>query len=642
MSQTAESPPRPPRALVATNHLYLLMVAGLATTLMLQSMRVFTGYMVFVIDQANRVDLAFTVFTTFGAIAIGGLLLRTLRFRRTLILGAFLFGIGRLGFQFLEIPEVRLILAAVALAAWGWLMLAVFRHWRESAAIGVGFGIALDLVIRIAGGTRDLPWNPGEVEHLVTVILVVGMLVGVAGIRGLHVQQLPEYSTRSVWSLAAFGPGIALYFIVTGNLGLAQVTTGLNLPEGAFLLALGTALGLRFSIFAGEFLPSSNTGRVTTGPLIIAIILAIGLFLIGQGGIAAAPGFILASAAGVVLLGFAVAGRPSADDVEPPLLYLTLAFTGGMLLKVALLFLYYMYSGLPLLLGVIAGAFVLLAISAGVPDTSRPIHQPRAVLIGAGVMAGVLALATAWQLLSFQETEAGPPAEDEISVMTYNIQNGFDLDNRFDLEAIAQTIEDEDADVVVIQEIGRGWLVTADLDQVTWLSNRLDMPYVYGANSDDLLWGNAIFTRLPILESDTTQYSDTDNLKRGAIEVAVETDSGPVWIYGTHLDNPGDADEVRFSQGLELLAFRDGKQPALVLGDFNAEPGDPLLAEFDESGLRDLGDDLPDGAFTTPNDRRIDYILATDDLELIDIHITEVWTSDHLPVVSTLRLPDDD
>ncbi len=642
MNETVEQPPRPPRALVATNHLYLLMVVGLATTLMLQSMRVFIGYMVFVIDQANRVELAITVFSTFGAIALGGVLLKTVRFRRTLIIGAFLFGIARLGLQFLEIPEARLILGAVAMVAWGWLMLAIFRHWRESAAIGVGFGIALDLVIRIAGGTRDLPWNPAEIEHLVTVILVVGMLVGVAGIRGLHVQQLPEYSTRSVWSLAAFGPGIALYFIVTGNLGRAQVATGLDFPEAAFLLALGTALGLRFSIFAGDFLPSSNTGRVTTGPLIIAILLAIGLFLIGQGGIVAAPGLILASAAGVVLLGFAVAGRASTDETEPPLLHLTLAFTGGMLLKIGLLFLYYMYSGLPLFLGVIAGAFVLLAIPAGVPDTSRPIHQPRAVLIGAGVMAGALALVTAWQLLSFQEAEVGPPAEEQITVMTYNIQNGFDLDNRFDLEAIAKTIEDEDADVVVIQEIGRGWLVTVDLDQVTWLSNRLDMPYVYGTNSDDGLWGNAIFTRMPILESAATQYSDTDNLKRGAIEVAVETDSGPVWIYGTHLDNPSDADEVRFSQGREFLAFWGEKHPGMVLGDFNAEPDDPLLTEFYDAGLRDLGLDLPDGAFTTPSGRRIDYILATSDLELIDIHITEVWTSDHLPVIATVSLPDVD
>jgi endonuclease/exonuclease/phosphatase family metal-dependent hydrolase len=640
MSTGAEQPSRPPRTLVAANHLYLLVVVGLATTLMLQSMRIFTSYMIFVIDQSNRVEIAFTVFSTFGAIALGGVLLKTVRFRRTLLIGAFLFGLGRLGLQFVDIPLAKLILGAVAMTAWGWLMLAVFRHWRESAAIGVGFGIALDLVIRIAGGTRDLPWNPGPVEHLVSVILVVGMLVGIAGIRALHIQQLPEYSTRSVLSLAAFGPGIALYFIVTGNLGLVQEATGLLLPEGAFLIALGTAFGLRFSLFAGEFLSTPEGGRATVGPLVIAILLAMGLFLIGQGGIVAVPGFVLASAAGVVLLGFAVAGKRSTDDTEPSIGSLTLAFTGGVLLKVGLLFIYYMFSGVPFMLGVIAATFVLLAIPAGVPDTSRPIHQPRAVMIGAGVMAGLLALVTAYQLLTFEQAEAGPAGSGEITVMTYNIQNGFNLDNQFDLETIAQVIEDEDPDVVAIQEISRGWLTTSDFDQVNWLSNRLDMPYVYGANSDDGLWGNAVFSRLPILETDTTQYSETQNLKRGAVEVAIETEHGPVWIYGTHLDNPSDAVEARFSQGRELIEFRDGKTPAVVLGDFNAQPDDSLMAEFSAVGLRDIGEVLPEGAVTRYTSGRIDYILATDDLDVIDIYITESQASDHLPVTAVLGVSD--
>lgn len=640
MNASSGQPSRPPRTLVATNHLYLLLVVALATTLMLQAMRVFTSYMVFVIDQANRPELAAMLFGTFLAIALGGLLLKTVRFRRTLLLGAFTFGVARLGFQFWELPEARLALGAVALMSWGWLMLAVLRPWRESAAIGVGFGIALDLLIRIGFSTRDLPWNPAAPEHLISVILVTGMLIGVAGIRGLRVQELPEYSTRGIWSLLAFGPGIGLYHVVTGNLGMAQESTGLIFPEAALLMALGTALGLRVALMAGEFLGSPSGGRVNTGPLVVGLLLAMGLFLIGQGGAAAVPGFVLAPAAGLVLLTFAVAGKQTGEESEPPVSQLTIAFTGGMLLMGALLFLYYMYSGTPLLLGIIAGTFVLLTIPAGVPDISRPIHQPRVVLIGAGVMAALLALVSGWQLLSHERVEAGPAGDSEITVMTYNIQSGFDLVNRWDLEATAQTIEAVEPDIVVIQELSRGWLVTTGVDQLTWLGDRLGMPHVYGSNSDDGLWGNVIFSRLPILESRTTQYSETDNLKRGAIEVAVETGSGPVWIYGTHLDNPLDGDGGRLTQGRELLDFRDGQQPALVLGDLNVDPDNPLIAEFDAAGLRDLGAGLPAGAHTNPHGRRIDYILATDDIELVEIHIEERWTSDHLPVTATVRIMD--
>lgn len=616
------------------------MVVALATTLMLQAMRVFTSYMVFVIDQSNRTELALTLVATFLAIGLGGLLLKTVRFRRTLLIGAFVFGAARLGLQFWQMPEARLALGAVAIAAWGWLMLAVFRHWRESAAIGVGFGIALDLLIRIAFSTRDLPWNPAEAEHLISVILVVGMLVGVAGIRGLHVQQLPEYATHTVWSLAALGPGFGLYHIVTGNLGLAQESTGLTFPEAALLVALGTALGLRVALLAAELFSTPNEARVNTGPLLVAILLAMGLFLIGQGGIAAVPGFILAPAAGLVLLTFAVAGKPTGNEQEPPISHLSLAFTGGVLLMGALLFLYYMYSGMPLFMGIIAGSFVLLALPAGVPDISRPIRQPRAVVVGAGVMAAALALVSGWHLLTYEQVEAGPAGGNEITVMTYNIQNGFDLENRWDLEATARTIEAEEPDVVVIQEISRGWLVTSAVDQITWLSNRLDMPYVYGTNSDDGLWGNAVFTRLPIIETSTMQYSETGNLKRGAVEVAIETRAGPVWIYGTHLDNPLDGDGVRLTQAGELIGFRDGKQPALVLGDLNTDPDSPLIEELEAAGLHDLGAGLPDDAATNSLDRRIDYILATEDIEAVDVNITDVWASDHRPVTATVRLPD--
>jgi endonuclease/exonuclease/phosphatase family metal-dependent hydrolase len=178
------------------------------------------------------------------------------------------------------------------------------------------------------------------------------------------------------------------------------------------------------------------------------------------------------------------------------------------------------------------------------------------------------------------------------------------------------------------------------VDQVLWLSQRLDMPFIFGTNSDDWVWGNVILSRAPILESRTIQYSVTDNLKRGAIEVLIATEAGDVWVYGTHLDNPRGAAEVRFIQGEELVGFWGGeKRPALILGDLNVDPDDDLIARFAGAGFHDAGLVLGPDAFTSSDRRRIDYILATDDLEIEDIHIPLVWTSDHLPVVATIRLP---
>ena len=65
--------------------------------------------------------------------------------------------------------------------------------------------------------------------------------------------------------------------------------------------------------------------------------------------------------------------------------------------------------------------------------------------------------------------------------MTYNIQAGFPRDNRWDLEGTAAAIEAVDPDVVLLQEVGRGWPLMTGVDGARWLSDRLDMNLVCGA-----------------------------------------------------------------------------------------------------------------------------------------------------------------
>ncbi|HEU5422820.1 MAG TPA: endonuclease/exonuclease/phosphatase family protein, partial [Nitrolancea sp.] len=136
----------------------------------------------------------------------------------------------------------------------------------------------------------------------------------------------------------------------------------------------------------------------------------------------------------------------------------------------------------------------------------------------------------------------------QLTVMTYNLQEGFSRDDRFDLERQAAAIAAERPDVVVVQEVSRGWLVAAGADEVLWLSQRLGMQAIFGANSDDGLWGNAILSRAPLTDAAREQYTSTQNLKRSVVSARVETAAGPLWIYGTHLDNPVGATQVRLDQ----------------------------------------------------------------------------------------------
>jgi endonuclease/exonuclease/phosphatase family metal-dependent hydrolase len=82
--------------------------------------------------------------------------------------------------------------------------------------------------------------------------------------------------------------------------------------------------------------------------------------------------------------------------------------------------------------------------------------------------------------------------------MTYNLHCGLNGDGQLSLEAQARVIEESQADIVGAQEVSRG-LLGIPFDMLAWLSQRLDMPYVYGP-TEILAQGNAILSRHPIRE----------------------------------------------------------------------------------------------------------------------------------------------
>ncbi len=234
---------------------------------------------------------------------------------------------------------------------------------------------------------------------------------------------------------------------------------------------------------------------------------------------------------------------------------------------------------------------------------------------------------------------AGPPVGRDVTVMTYNIQSGFAADNSWSLERTARAIEAERADVVVLEEVGRGLPLASGVEQALWLSRRLHMPYAFGSASDDGLWGNAILSRAPITAVERHRYGLTQYRKRAALGVRLETEAGEVWVYGTHLASPKGAGQVRLAQVRELLNFWDGRKPALILGDLNADPGDAALDALRAAGFQDAGRSLGPEGFTSQDRRRIDYVLTTPDVTVEAVHIPSGWASDHRAIVARLRLP---
>ncbi|HUG15494.1 MAG TPA: endonuclease/exonuclease/phosphatase family protein, partial [Thermomicrobiales bacterium] len=560
--------------------LFVVALTAIATVFMLQSIRVFVAYLVFVVDQSNRVTLAGTALGVFAAIGLGGVLARRLGPAPALLATAGLLGASRLVMQLWQQPEARVALGGLGIIAWGWLLAALLGLSRTGVASGLALGLGLDIAIRVGFRTVDLPWMPGAMAHALTLLLLTGFAVAALLVsRRVHLFTPDPVSSLS---LVAIGPGLAVYHLMTGSAGMARSMLDIGFMQAALLLSVGVLIGAVVAAL-GDGWPLGRGARID-GPLALVAMVVLGLgaaVLVWQRPYPAALAFVAGVAGTVVLLSMAARGGAPGRVLNER--GATTWLTIGMLLQVGLLFTYYTLTGPPLVIVIAWGVFVLGALATG---SSAASEVARLATSAAPVVALAVALCVAFGIQAFDDDgpRAGPPLASEFTVMTYNLQAGFDIDNWWSLERQARTIEAESPDVVVLQEVGRGWLVLSPVDQVEWLSRRLGMPYVFGANSDDGLWGNAILSRAPLSEVARHQYATTQNLKRGVITVRVETEAGGVWVFGTHLDNPEDAGEARLRQVNELIAVIGGRAPTLLAGDFNAEPDSDVLQTISAAG----------------------------------------------------------
>lgn len=122
-------------------------------------------------------------------------------------------------------------MAAVIVVLWGWLTNEIVGVDRFAMAHGLLAGLALDVAIRIGFLSLDLPWNNGAAAAVVAVAISVVLIA--SAVIGLN-RIVEPWRTRGLsLSLVAVGPGLAMFHFVDGNLGLAQVKTGLGFAPAA-------------------------------------------------------------------------------------------------------------------------------------------------------------------------------------------------------------------------------------------------------------------------------------------------------------------------------------------------------------------------------------------------------------------------
>jgi endonuclease/exonuclease/phosphatase family metal-dependent hydrolase len=186
------------------------------------------------------------------------------------------------------------------------------------------------------------------------------------------------------------------------------------------------------------------------------------------------------------------------------------------------------------------------------------------------------------------------------------VHQGFNAGQIPSLDEIVATIAQESPDVLVLQEVVRGWMIDEQHDVLSVLAQRLEMYYTFLPTIGDL-YGNAVLSRYPMEVTKRVAYAPGPTLRnqpRGALFVKI----GDLLVVGTHLDHTSDGTFVRQDQVRTILREIGDAPAVVVVGDLNAEPGDIEIRLFDQAGFQDLGQQA--GPTTTGDEpaKRIDYV----------------------------------
>ncbi len=595
-------------------------VVTAALVLGFQAIRVFTTHTVWIIGEtSSREVLALVVLGGFAAAILAWPFARAVGVQAASRWSLRLLAAGAAVGQISAVPGIDFVAGLAGTIALGWF-LALLPSLGPAARIALALALALDLTIRVSFITVDAPFAHHPAASAVVAVAVAIVAVGAPRI-ARHATRLPAW--RDGWSLIGIGPGLVVFMLLSGNLGQVIVGADIDFRAAGLALAVGAAVGVVWTwalIQAGPLLD-----RVLLG--VAAVVLIAGFVLLDTGTAAAGLGAAAVAAALPVVLAPMLPRLNASDRVAPSVVSMTI----GLLLLVILLFVFYSFYGPGWVLWAAVIATAVLGIGgflrrAGAAEPGRPAGLrgwPAPV-----VVAGLVLLPAAAVAGAAAPPGVGSPDTDGLRVITYNIRQGFGVEGRFDLEAVARTLEDNPADVIALQEVGRGWVISGAADTLTWLSQRLDMPSVYGPAAGDL-WGNAVLTRLP-MRSTVHHFDNPGRIPRGAVEVEIDAPEVTYTILNAHLDHAIDGGPTREAQTRALLDVWGGRSHTLLAGDMNAEADEPSMQLVFDAGFLDPD---ADGPQTFPEDgRRIDYVLHTSDLAVVEVRRPVTAASDHEPV----------
>jgi endonuclease/exonuclease/phosphatase family metal-dependent hydrolase len=559
--------------------------------------------------------------------------------RTTAWIGVGLLGAARLGVQFVHPIPAWLAFVASAAALVGVTALVVGLGGRRSLralSLAVVAGLALDTALRVPTGSWEVVWQSGLVPSAVALACVAAALAAVGPSLRASSDDRPGIAGAA---LAAAGPFFVLQLIFLQNLGGVASSGRIGFPAALAVVLGADALALGAAVVVWTSRVRITAQWVTLGGLAA---IATAYLLPRAEGPAAVVGVVMLQLLVTACLTLVVARADVAGRAR-----CIAAVTFGSLGFLLLSLLWQLDIDVPLpfprpLVPAAAAAWLAVAAVRAVrlSRTARPpLASPRFAVIGAASVTALALVIGAATVLAWPTALPARFGGSSVTIMSFNVRGALGEDGMIDADAIVASIEDANPDVVLLQEVARGWPIFGQDDLLARLTQRLRMSSRYEPAADPQ-FGNAILSRLPMTAVAAGPLPEVGTKQgRSYLAVDVSTSAGRLLVVNTHLESDAP------SQIDALLEVPAGTTPAVVGGDMNMRTTDAAnVRRFVSAGLVDAEGATGDACRTTsaaPTSTcdRPDWIWVSRDLSVTAFATGAPSSSDHLPVLVTVAMP---